>query len=108
MRTSIGITTARSFAAISGTLWLEMSISLTGRSVGRKQLRESHIGRISRRSGNRYTSKRGNGLETRRPRRNIGDMRMVCGNKIIAHRKWLQDLIETYSGPRSASNSNLE
>ena len=77
MRTSIGITTARSFAAISGTLWLEMSISLTGRSVGRKRLRESHIGRISRRSGNRYTSKRGNGLGVRRPRRKIGDLRMV-------------------------------
>lgn len=93
MRTSIGITTASSFAAISGTLWLEMSISLTGRSVGRKQLRESHIGRISRRSGNRYTSKRGNGLGARRPRRNIGDIRMACGNKITAYRKWLQNLI---------------
>ena len=81
MRTYIGITSASSFAAISGTLWLEMSISLTGRSVGRKQLKESHIGRISRRSGNRYTSKRGNGLGTRRSRRNIGDMRMVCGGQ---------------------------
>lgn len=72
-RTFTGITTVRGFAAISGTSWPEMSISLTGRSVGRRRLKESHSGGNCRMSGNRFTV-RGSGV---RLDKSIGDQRMT-------------------------------
>lgn len=72
-KTSTGTMVMWHSAAISGTSWSEMSISLTERSAGLKRRRESHTGDDCRMSGNGSTVITSGVL----PNKSIGDQRMT-------------------------------